>query len=88
MATAMSLMTCLDSPGNMKNKQPYYHRVEALLFTATQPLTEQQFLLALRKALIPLGLIPTSLEIESQNHNGILESGWHEPEPGNPSDLT
>lgn len=71
------------------NKQPFYHRCEgAVMFTATRPVSEDEFIAALEKALKPLGLVKGTVEIECINNgDGYLESGWLEPEPGDPSDL-
>ncbi len=70
------------------NKQPFYHRCEgAVMFTATTPISEQQFISVLEKALKPLGLVPNTVEIECLNDNGTLLSGWLEPEAGDPRDL-
>jgi len=70
-------------------KQPYYHRCEgAVLFTATQPVTEEEFVKAVEKALKPFGVVKGTVEVESvADENGALFSGWVEPEPGDPSDL-
>ena len=71
------------------NKQPFYHRCEgAVMFTATKPISEEEFIAVLEKALKPLGLVKGTVEIECINDgNGVLESGWMEPEAGNPDDL-
>lgn len=66
----------------MANKQPFYHRCEgAVLFTATRPVSEEEFIAALEKALKPLGLVKGSVEVESINGN------WMESEAGDPADL-
>lgn len=59
------------------NKQPFYHRVDGLLFTATRELSETEFLVEIRGPLKKLGVIPESIEIET----------WGGAEPGDPSDL-
>ena len=70
------------------NKQPFYHRCEgAVLFTATRPVSEEEFIKALEKALKPLDLVAGTVEIESINNEGTLVSGWLEPEAGDPCDL-
>ncbi len=71
------------------NKQPFYHRCEgAVMFTATRPVSEEEFIAALEKALKPLGLVKGTVEIECINDgSGVLESGWMEPEAGDPADL-
>lgn len=71
------------------NKQPFYHRCDgALLFTASSPIREEEFITAVEKALEPLGLIKGSFEIEPINNNdGTLSSGWVEPQAGDPMDL-
>ena len=72
----------------MRNKQPFYHRCAgAVMFTATKPVSEQEFIAALEKALRPLGLVRGSVEVECINDNGTLVSGWLEPEAGDPADL-
>lgn len=69
-------------------KQPFYHRCEgAVMFTTTQPMSESEFITALQKALKPYGLIKNSIQIESINVGGVLESGWMNPEAGDPSDI-
>lgn len=63
------------------NKQPFYHRCDsAILFTGTRPVSKKEFIAALEKALKPLGLVKGTVEIED-------DSGWMEPEAGDPSDL-
>lgn len=67
-----------------RNKQPFYHRVDGLLFTSTTGFGEEQFLEALRafarsKAGRELGLLDDTIEIEA--------GGYGEPEPGDPTDL-
>ncbi len=72
------------------NKQPFYHRSEgAIMFTATRPISEAEFLAAVEKALKPLGIVTHTLEIEAcrDEETGTLHSGWMEPEAGDPSDL-
>lgn len=61
-------------------KQPFYHRVSGVLFTATRAVPEDEFLEALKKALkkVP-GVIQESVEIEPTT--------YEEPEPGDPADL-
>ena len=73
----------------MSNKQPWYHRCDgAILFTATQPVSEKEFTAALEKALKPFGVVRGTVEVESINDgSGSLQSGWMDPEPGDPSDL-
>ena len=66
------------------NKQPFYHRVDGLLFTSTTGLSEAEFIAFFRttvssKAAKHLGIIANSIEIEMD--------GYGEPEPGDPSDL-
>jgi hypothetical protein len=60
----------------MKNKQPFYHRVDGLLFTATSVVTEQDIIEAIGKI---KGVVKDSVEIEPD--------GYGEPEPGDPADL-
>lgn len=67
-----------------RNAQPFYHRVDGLLFTTTTGCSEQQFLVALRafaksKNGREIGLLADTIEIES--------NGYGEPEAGDPSDL-
>ena len=64
------------------NKQPFYHRIDGLLFTSTTGFSEEKFLKLLKQAMNSdagkkLGLIPNSLEIED----------YYDPEPGDPADL-
>ena len=61
------------------NKQPFFHRCDGLLFTATKPVSEAEFLAAVSKALKPFGLVLGTLEVEPD--------GWAEPDPGDPADL-
>lgn len=61
------------------NKQPFYHRVDGLLFTATKPIDVLEFVHAFATGLKALGVIASSVEIEPE--------GYAEPEPGDPSDL-
>ena len=62
----------------MRNKQPFYHRVDGLLFTATRPISEKEFMQAVKKSLALLGVIVSSIE---------LDGPWEESEPGSPDDL-
>lgn len=62
-----------------RNAQPFYHRIDGLLFTATAPLTEREFLTHFRKHAKALGILADSVEIEVE--------GFGEPEPGDPADL-
>jgi hypothetical protein len=74
----------------MTNKQPFYHRCDgAVLFTATRPISEKEFIAALEKALKPLGLVKGSVEVEGFGGlaGGEITSGYMEPEPGDPADL-
>lgn len=69
-------------------KQPFYHRVEgALLFTATRPISEKEFIAALERGLKSCGLVKNSVEIECLNVDGKLVSGYCDAEPGDPDDL-
>lgn len=68
----------------MRNKQPFYHRVDGLLFTSTTGFGEELFLKAFRKfakseEAKQLGMLPNSIEVESE--------GYGDPEPGDPADL-
>jgi ferredoxin-NADP reductase len=58
-------------------KQPFYHRIDGLLFTATNGIDEKQFIDAIKEPLKKLGVLPDSITIEE----------FFEPEPGDPSDL-
>ena len=69
------------------SKQPWYHRSNAVLFTATQPITEEQFTKAVEKALKKYGVLRGTVEVECINMGDHLVSGWMEPEPGDPADL-
>lgn len=61
-----------------RNQQPFYHRVDGVLFTATRDVSEDEFTEALKKALKGIkGVIINSAEIEE----------YSEPEPGDPLDL-
>ena len=64
-----------------RNRQPFYHRVDGLLFTATDAVSEADFLRVLREseALQKLGVLVDSIEVEP--------TGWGEPEPGDPAEL-
>lgn len=69
-------------------KQPFYHRVEgAVLFTATRPVSEEEFIAAVERGLKSCGLVKGSVEVECLNEDGVLVSGYGEPEPGDPADL-
>ena len=64
------------------NKQPFYHRVDGLLFTSTTGFSEDDFIrvfkwLAESRMGRFLGIVPDSLEVEE----------YFEPEPGDPADL-
>jgi hypothetical protein len=66
------------------NKQPFYHRIDGLLFTSTTGFGEQRFIQAFTefcksKKAKELGIIADTVEIE---YDGYLE-----PEAGDPSDL-
>ena len=65
----------------MKNKQPFYHRVERLLFTSTSEVSEREFIdvLSRSKELKKLGILLKTIQIEPNT--------WIEPEPGDPCDL-
>lgn len=59
---------------------PYYHRLDGLLFLASRPVSEEEFLAAIKKAVEDLGVIPHSVEITAD--------GDGEPELGPPRDIT
>ena len=68
----------------MSNKQPWYHRVDGLLFTMHSEISEVEFVAALEKALAGIkyagseaGFEKGSVEIEQ----------WGGGEPGDPADL-
>lgn len=66
------------------NRQPFYHRVDGLLFTTTTGCSQDRFLEFLRKAARSsagreIGLLVDSIEVESD--------GYAEPDPGDPADL-
>ena len=69
--------------------QPWYHRVDgAILFTAKNPISEDDFIAAVESGLKKLGVVPGTVELEYINDgDGRLVSGYCEPEPGDPSDL-
>jgi hypothetical protein len=48
---------------------PYYHRVDGLLFLANRPVTEEEFLAAVRDALAALGVIRRSVEIMADGYS-------------------
>lgn len=56
--------------------QPFYHRVDGLLFTAKRALTEAEIVEAVRKI---KGVVKESVEVEPD--------GFEEPEAGDPADL-
>lgn len=58
------------------NKQPYYHRVDGLLFTATRDISQEEFIQAIKAPLKKLGVLINSIELECMD-----------AEPGDPSDL-
>jgi hypothetical protein len=57
------------------NKQPWYHGA-SVLFTTTMPVTEEQFIAAMQKALKPYGVVYVEVEGE-----------YMDPEAGDPTDL-
>ena len=73
----------------MGNKQPYYHRVDGVLFTMHSEITKEQFIEALEKGLagikhefedggkVKAGFEKGSVEVEE----------WGGAEPGSPDDL-
>lgn len=66
------------------NAQPFYHRIDGLLFTTTTGCSEERFLTALRafaasKHGRAIGLIAETIEIEID--------GYGDPEAGDPADL-
>lgn len=66
------------------NRQPFYHRVDGLLFTSTTGFGEERFLEAFRKFARSkhakdLGVVEGTIEIELD--------GYGDPEAGDPSDL-
>ena len=68
----------------MMNKQPFYHRIDGLLFTSTTGFGEEEFLEMLKqfagsKTGKKLGIIGNTIEIEI--------NGYDEPEAGDPADL-
>jgi hypothetical protein len=58
---------------------PYYHRVDELLFLAPRPITEDEFIEAVRTALAPLGVVPYSVE--------CMADGYQEPDLGAPRNV-
>jgi len=60
-------------------KQPFYHRVDGVLFTCTTEISEEDFIEALEIGLknIKCGYVKGSVEVEQ----------WGGGEPGDPSDL-
>lgn len=56
--------------------QPFYHRVDGLLFTATRTVSEVEILEAIMRI---KGVVKQSIEIEPK--------GYQEPEAGDPADL-
>lgn len=66
------------------NRQPFYHRVDGLLFTTTTGCSKELFLQFLRMAArsragAEIGILVDSIEIEADSYG--------EPEPGDPADL-
>lgn len=66
------------------NKQPFYHRIDGLMFTSTTGFDEKQFLEAFEafinsKSGKQFDIVPYTVEIEPD--------GYAEPEAGDPSDL-
>ena len=67
------------------NKQPFYHRIDGLMFTSTTGFSEKKFMQLFiefakdKKIKKELGIIPDTIEIECD--------GYLEPEAGDPSDL-
>jgi hypothetical protein len=64
------------------NAQPFYHRIDGLLFSSTTGFGEQEFIQLLKDAANlkkhkDLGVIIDSIEIED----------YSDPEPGDPADL-
>ena len=62
-------------------KQPFYHYVDGLMFTCTEPLTKEEFIDALQIGLKKYGLVKGTIYIDDS------ENGYKEPEAGNPPDL-
>jgi len=60
-------------------KQPFYHRVDGLMFTCTESLTEDEFILALKLGLSKMRCVYVKDSVEVEE--------WHEPEAGDPDDL-
>lgn len=58
------------------NKQPFYHRC-TILFTATEPMTEEDVLENIQDGLTMDIVIKDSIQIEE----------FDDPEPGDPADL-
>jgi hypothetical protein len=63
----------------MRNKQPFYYRVDGLLFTLTEEIDEEQF-----KAALIVGFKATKL---SYIKNSLEIEQWGGGEPGDPADL-
>jgi len=61
-------------------KQPFYHYVDGVIFTCTEPLTKEEFLTALEKGLKGFGFVKGTAEIYGSD-------GYKEPEAGDPDDL-
>ena len=61
-------------------RQPFYHRQDGVLFTATRVVSEAELAEAIVKAVQRIkGVVKESVEIEPNN--------YQEPEPGDPADL-
>lgn len=58
---------------------PYYHRVDGLLFLADRPVSQEEFLAALKAAAPGLGIVTRSIE--------IMADGYGEPDPGPARDI-
>ncbi len=57
--------------------QPFYHRIDGFMFTATRPIDRDELIHLIAKGLKAHGVIPHSVDFEE----------YHEPEAGDPHDL-
>lgn len=66
-------------------KQPFYHRVDGVMFTLTQPIDEDDFKRLMEIALKNLKTNKKGLSIYVDGSLEVEE--WMEPEAGDPDDL-
>lgn len=74
-----NLATTITEAGMPRIKTPYYHRVDGLLFLADRPVSQEEFLAALKAAAQSLGIVPSSIE--------VMADGYGEPDRGPARDI-